>query len=68
MLTLLFSAATSTVLPDMLLAKAVVMTSPLVATLGVRPCRGGSGVTRASHAGAGVWCRPLHHDTNVGDL
>jgi len=33
--TLLFSAATSTVLPDMLLAKAVVMTSPLVATLGL---------------------------------
>lgn len=33
--TMLLSAATSTVLPDMLLAKAVVMTSPLVATLGL---------------------------------
>ena len=31
----MFCAATSTVLPDMLLAKAVVMTSPLVATLGL---------------------------------
>mmetsp|Transcript_21764 Transcript_21764/g.49050 ORF Transcript_21764/g.49050 Transcript_21764/m.49050 type:complete len:87 (-) Transcript_21764:31-291(-) len=35
MWTLLFSAATSTVVPDMLLAKAVVMTSPLIATLGL---------------------------------
>ena len=34
-LSMLFSAATSTVLPDMLLAKAVVMTSPLIATLGL---------------------------------
>lgn len=32
---LLVNAATSTVLPDMLLAKAVMMTSPLVATLGL---------------------------------
>ena len=34
-LSLLVNAATSTVLPDMLLARAVVMTSPLVATLGL---------------------------------
>ena len=34
-LALLLNAATSTVLPDMLLAQAVVMTSPLVATLGL---------------------------------
>lgn len=32
---LLINAATSTVLPDMLLAKAIMMTSPLVATLGL---------------------------------
>lgn len=32
---LLLNAATSTVLPDLLLAKAVMMTSPLVATLGL---------------------------------
>jgi len=34
-LALLVNAATSTVLPDLLLAKAVMMTSPLVATLGL---------------------------------
>lgn len=34
-ITLLVNAATSTVLPDMLLAKAIMMTSPLVATLGL---------------------------------
>ena len=34
-LALLVNAATSTVLPDVLLAKAVMMTSPLVATLGL---------------------------------
>ena len=34
-LSLLVNAATSTVLPDMLLAKAIMMTSPLVATLGL---------------------------------
>ena len=34
-LALLLNAATSTVLPDMLLARAVMMTSPLVATLGL---------------------------------
>jgi hypothetical protein len=34
-LSLLVNAATSTVLPDMLLAQAIMMTSPLVATLGL---------------------------------
>lgn len=34
-LALLVNAATSTVLPDMLLARAIMMTSPLVATLGL---------------------------------
>ena len=34
-LALLINAATSTVLPDMLLAQAIMMTSPLVATLGL---------------------------------
>ena len=34
-ISLLVNAATSTVLPDMLLAQAIMMTSPLVATLGL---------------------------------
>ena len=35
MLAVIFNAVLSTVLPDMLLAQAVVMTSPLLATLGL---------------------------------